>query len=492
MSEGRAPGALDRIGSGTARLVRAWKVLPHESRLAAFASGALFLTLFLPWYQVTLIAPAKAAKLQSASATITGWGAFSFVEAAVLLVAAGVLTLLFQRAEGRAFHLPGGDGGVITAAGLWTCVLIVWRIFDKQGASTSGPSATTSGIEWGIFIALGAAAFLAYSGSRIRTAHRPEPPLPGVAGAPVGSNAAATTEVIATERTRRRDTRSAASVASRDQRRRDFRSPAAPDPRDQRRRGHPARPVAADWRTARSTDASADATPGHPRRRMSADEMFERVVPEDPPAVPFGRIPRAEGPRITQARPPAARPEEPRITQATPPAARPEDPTITREPPSASPAVQADDTEFAIPLEGDDTVPLGGDDTLPLGGDETPALGGDDTHPLGLDDTLSQGGDTTLPLGGDDTHPLGLDDTLSQGGDTTLPLGGDDTHPLGLDDTLSQGGDTTLPLGGDPTHPPGGDDTRPLRLDALSRGSDTTLPMGEDDTLPFDPRHKSR
>ena len=193
MSEGRtASAAAQRVGSGTTRLVRAWKALPSESRLAAYASGALFFTLFLPWYQVTLIAPAKTKTLQSASASITGWGAFSFVEAAVLLVAAGVLTLLFQRAEGRAFHLPGGDGGVIFAAGLWTCLLIIWRIFDKQGATTAGPSATTSGIEWGIFVALGAAAFLAYAGSRIRAAHRPEPPLPGEDTAPAGSSAAAT------------------------------------------------------------------------------------------------------------------------------------------------------------------------------------------------------------------------------------------------------------------------------------------------------------
>ena len=204
MSEGRtAAGAAQRVGSGTSRLVRAWKALPNESRLAAYASGALFFTLFLPWYQVTLIAPAKAEKLQSASASITGWGAFSFVEAAVLLVAAGVLILLFQRAEGRAFHLPGGDGGVIFAAGLWTCLLIVWRIFDKQGATTTGPSATTSGIEWGIFVALAAAAFLAYAGSRIRAAHRPEPPLPGEDEAPAGSSAAATLPLTPRGRPRR-------------------------------------------------------------------------------------------------------------------------------------------------------------------------------------------------------------------------------------------------------------------------------------------------
>jgi hypothetical protein len=182
MSEGRpAATAAQRVGTGAGRLLRAWRALPPERRLAAGASIGLFLALFLPWYQETVIANGKTA-LRSASESLTGWGAFSFVEAAVLLVAVGVLTLLFQRAEGRAFHVPGGDGGVIAAAGFWTCVLVIWRIFDKQGTSNAGQVATTSGIEWGIFVALVVAALLAYSGMRIRAAHAPEPPLPGEPG----------------------------------------------------------------------------------------------------------------------------------------------------------------------------------------------------------------------------------------------------------------------------------------------------------------------
>ena len=180
--ESAAPTAAKRAASGAGRLVRVWRTLPHDRRLAAYASIGLFLALFLPWYQETVIASGTATHLQSASASITGWGAFSFVEAAVLLVAAGVLTLLFQRAEGRAFHLPGGDGWVIMAAGFWTCVLIVWRIFDKTSTSVRGPGATTSGIEWGIFVALAVAIFLTYAGSRIRAAHQLEPPLPGEEG----------------------------------------------------------------------------------------------------------------------------------------------------------------------------------------------------------------------------------------------------------------------------------------------------------------------
>jgi hypothetical protein len=180
MNETRsAASAAHRVGSGAGRLMRAWQGLPHERRLAVYASIGLFLTLFLPWYQETVLVANGAKQPMSASISVTGWGAFSFVEAAVLLVAAGVLVLLFQRAEGKAFHVPGGDGGVITAAGLWTCVLVVWRIFDKQSTSIHGPGADISGIEWGIFVALAVAAFLAYAGTRIRAAHRPEPPLPG-------------------------------------------------------------------------------------------------------------------------------------------------------------------------------------------------------------------------------------------------------------------------------------------------------------------------
>jgi hypothetical protein len=334
MSEGRtAAGAAHRVGSGTSRLVRAWKALPNESRLAAYASGALFFTLFLPWYQVTLIAPAKAEKLQSASASITGWGAFSFVEAAVLLVAAGVLILLFQRAEGRAFHLPGGDGGVIFAAGLWTCLLIVWRIFDKQGATTSGPSATTSGIEWGIFVALAAAASLAYAGSRIRAAHRPEPPLPGEDEAPAGSSAAATLPLAprTPEARRRREERRPRPAEGR---RPSDPPPAAAAPAKvrkpppPRRRPRPPvaepqhlaaepRPVSAEPRPM----AEPPSAPPRPRRRVSAAELFERVVPDDPPAVPFGRVKPAdvdETIRMHSTEPPdKAGPETPPDEQLT-------------------------------------------------------------------------------------------------------------------------------------------------------------------------------
>jgi hypothetical protein len=176
--EHTAPSAAARAGHGARRMAVAFRALPPERRLAAYAAGGLILSLFLPWYQRQFFTIVNG-HLLPASDSQTAWGAFSFVEAAVLVVAAGVLTLLFQRAEGRAFHLPGGDGWVITAAGAWTCVLVIWRIFDRQGGTAHGADATTYGIRWGIFVALCVAGFLTYAGSRIRAAQRPEPPLPG-------------------------------------------------------------------------------------------------------------------------------------------------------------------------------------------------------------------------------------------------------------------------------------------------------------------------
>ena len=156
--------------TGLARVPRAWRALPGDQRLAGAAALGLFGSMLLPWYEKSFFERGAVTK-----DTLHAFNVFSFVEAAVLLVAAGVLALLFARAERRAFHLPGGDGTVILAGGLWAGLLLVWRLFDKP--EISGPAqGATVGVNWGIFVALAAAGALAYAGSRVRAAHRPEPP----------------------------------------------------------------------------------------------------------------------------------------------------------------------------------------------------------------------------------------------------------------------------------------------------------------------------
>jgi hypothetical protein len=158
------------------RLTDAWRALTAAQRRAGLASLGLFVSMFLPWYDKTdTVIVHSAAKATQTS--LSAFQAFSFVEAAVLLVSAGVLTMLFARAEGRAFHLPGGDGAIVVLAGGWTALLIFYRLLDKPGLQGNERVTSTVGVEWGIFIALLLALALIFAGARMRAEERPEPPL---------------------------------------------------------------------------------------------------------------------------------------------------------------------------------------------------------------------------------------------------------------------------------------------------------------------------
>jgi hypothetical protein len=151
------------------RLARAWGALTPEQRLAAVAALALLVTMFFPWYELQSL-DRRTGAINSRS--ISAFGDVSFVEAAVFLVAAGVIALMFARAERRDFHMPGSDGGVVMVAGGWAALLIFYRVFSRP----SGHGYPV-GIQWGFFLAFVAAGALTYAGWRMRATSVPEPPL---------------------------------------------------------------------------------------------------------------------------------------------------------------------------------------------------------------------------------------------------------------------------------------------------------------------------
>lgn len=151
------------------RLARAWGALDLEQRLAAIGASALLVTMLLPWYQLQSL-DRKSGVIHSHS--INAFGDVSFVEAAIFLVAIGVLGMLFARGERRQFHMPGGDGTIVTIAGCWAALLIFYRVFSRPDGN-----GYPVGIEWGFFLAFIAAGGLAYAGWRMRMTAAPEPPL---------------------------------------------------------------------------------------------------------------------------------------------------------------------------------------------------------------------------------------------------------------------------------------------------------------------------
>jgi hypothetical protein len=151
------------------RVGRAWRVLDRERRIAALAAVALLVTMFLPWYGLQSLNRKSGAIY---SHTINAFGDVSFVEAAIFVVAVGVSAIVLARADGREFHLPGGDGVIVTIAGAWAGLLIFYRVFDRPDGG-----GYPVGIEWGFFLAFVAAGSLAFAGWRMRASERPEPPL---------------------------------------------------------------------------------------------------------------------------------------------------------------------------------------------------------------------------------------------------------------------------------------------------------------------------
>jgi hypothetical protein len=110
-----------------------------------------------------LNAEQRAAAVGAVLLAVSTFGPFSFVEAAEILIALGVLALLRGRALGKRFHLPFGDGTVIATAGIWAGGLIVVRLFDRPLGQN--------------LLALACAAILVAAGARER-AKRPADDLP--------------------------------------------------------------------------------------------------------------------------------------------------------------------------------------------------------------------------------------------------------------------------------------------------------------------------
>ncbi len=158
-----------------ARLINAWGALGRDQRWAALASLGLFVTMLLPWYSKTVIVRTRGGGTGTQS--LNAFQAFSFVEAAVLLVSVGVLAMLFARAEQRDFQLPGGDGTIVMIAGSWVAILIFYRLFDKPSLQSDQRFVSEVGVQWGIFAALLIGLALAYCGRRVRLDERGASPL---------------------------------------------------------------------------------------------------------------------------------------------------------------------------------------------------------------------------------------------------------------------------------------------------------------------------
>jgi hypothetical protein len=135
---------------------QAFESLGPAERLAGAGALICVAATVLPWYRAPVSGLVR-----------TGLGAFGFAEAALMISAGAALALLWQVAWGRRPPLPLHEGTLLSAAGVWSGLIVVYLMFDRPTFKLADFDQRYS-LAYGIFVALGGAVLLVLAGLRVR------------------------------------------------------------------------------------------------------------------------------------------------------------------------------------------------------------------------------------------------------------------------------------------------------------------------------------
>jgi hypothetical protein len=131
--------------------------LDRNERLAATGALVVLGSMFLPWYGFPF----------NRDLVITGFGAFTFVHAALLLTVGAACVLMLEHGRGLTLPRPVHEGTLLTIAGAWSALLCVYAMFDRPSVSRGGFD-HSYGLRYGVVVALAGATVLGVAGMRRR------------------------------------------------------------------------------------------------------------------------------------------------------------------------------------------------------------------------------------------------------------------------------------------------------------------------------------
>ena len=148
---------MDESPSSPELALAAYRRLRAPEQVAALGALACLFSLFLPWYKVPF----------SEHLVTTGWGAFGWATAALLLTLVAALALLLRVGSGRPPPLAFREGTLLAVAGIWSALIVGYLMLDRPNFRLSGFDRDYS-LAYGSFVALGSAGVLALAGLRVR------------------------------------------------------------------------------------------------------------------------------------------------------------------------------------------------------------------------------------------------------------------------------------------------------------------------------------
>lgn len=129
--------------------------LGAHDRLVAIGVGIVAFSLLLPWHGV----------IDAGGLVKTPAASLGFAEVAILMTLAAAVYLIVRSARDQPLPRPLHLGTLIAGTGVWTAVLIGYRMLDRPDF---GPFDARVGLRFGIFIAIGGAVVIVIGGLRMR------------------------------------------------------------------------------------------------------------------------------------------------------------------------------------------------------------------------------------------------------------------------------------------------------------------------------------
>jgi hypothetical protein len=159
-------GRATRSVSGLVRgFMKDLRGLGPNERIAVIGCAVMVGSLLLPWYESPI----------SNDLVLTGIGAFSWPEGALVLIAAATTFLALQGGGGYIPPRPLREWALFVAAGAWAALIILYRIVDPPQFTLEGHDEAYN-LHYAIVVALAGAGLIIAAGLRMRPRERAKRP----------------------------------------------------------------------------------------------------------------------------------------------------------------------------------------------------------------------------------------------------------------------------------------------------------------------------
>ena len=129
--------------------------LTPAERLACIGAAVALGSMLLPWYGIPL----------TGGLSVSGFNAFGFAAAALLVAVGGAVVVVMREAAGRPPVRPLRSADLVMLAGVWAALVAVYLMFDRPDELAGS---TRISLRIGPFVALGGCIAIVVAGMRMR------------------------------------------------------------------------------------------------------------------------------------------------------------------------------------------------------------------------------------------------------------------------------------------------------------------------------------